>query len=105
MQRANGAGLWPTAREVASIADGGLMYGGFSASAAPPFECVGIDDNGFGRDYPSHTVSKEATATPKKIPGYSPGYGSSEFQGFGTTRPLLSGMWRWHDGEGTEFYQ
>eukprot|EP01043_Picozoa_sp_COSAG02_P044749 COSAG02_NODE_4027_length_5886_cov_4.820287_4_plen_86_part_00 len=85
MQRAKGAGLWPAAREFASVAGGGFMYGGIPASAAPPFECVAIDDIG--------TLGAH----------YSPRYDYD--RSHETSLPRLSGMWRWHDGEGTEFYQ
>ena len=85
MHREYGAGLWPGAREHASVANGGLMYGGKAASAAPPFECLGVDS-------PLDSAS-ELENRQRRLGVVARG------------EPSLSGMWRWRDDVGTAFYQ
>ena len=98
-QAGGGAGRWPSPRESASIASGGLMYGGVATRGTEPaFECLrepgwGIDDIQFRlrKDGKDQEDSQHRQLVSESDPVF------------------LSGLWRWQDvtshEAGVFFYQ
>lgn len=83
ISQATGAGLWPAARSSASVASGGVMFGGI---------------------LPGFTTLHNDQECMMGAPGGETGGESTQ----GAMYPMatvLSGLWQWEDDTGTVFYQ